>query len=129
MWIIIALLAIALVVAVLYALRYTFRRANDISETHSQAMAFMNDCENRLLTMKMTNAEYSQPLDSLYELVKYSDKAGTSELDWKIDPVLTRLEMALLSQDGEDIPTVIDEAKQLFERRKEEIRATKRGKF
>ncbi|MCL2360900.1 MAG: hypothetical protein FWC73_03680 [Defluviitaleaceae bacterium] len=129
MWFFIILLAVALVIATIYALRIAFRRADDISETHKQATAFMNECESRILVMKMSYKEYDQPLNSLYELVKYSDKSGTSELDWKIDPLLTRLELALADTDGEDVTTVIDEVKLLFERRKTEIRESKRGQF
>jgi len=131
MWIMILLASAILIIAIFFAVRYTFRKADNISHTHSQAMVFMNECQNRVLSMlsNVPDSDFIKPLTTLHEMIMYSDKSGNSELDWKIDPLLTRLEMSLANTEGEDVNALIDEAKLLFTRRSEEIRISKRGKF
>jgi len=130
-WFIIILVVVAIAAGSFYAVRYASRRADDISEGHAASMAFMNECESRILSMQMdpANIDHAQALGKLHELIKFSDKAGSSELDWKIDPVLSRLDMALSGTQGENPAEVIAEVTTLFERRKIEIRESKRGKF
>jgi len=132
MWfVIVPLAAIAFAVAILYAVRAASRRAEEISETTANAMAFMDDCESRVLTLVSdpANKDHSQRLNTLHEQIKFSDKTGTTEIDWKVEAVLTRLELALSSPGGEDANEVINEATALFNRRKAEIRVSKQGKF
>jgi len=129
MLITIILISVALGFGVLIAIRYASRRAEAISAAHVEARAFMIECEKRILAMKNVNNEFDYRINNLYEVVKYSDSSGASELDWKIDPVLTRLEIALSDDEGEHVPAVIDEAINLFKRRAEEVRDTKRGSF
>ncbi|MCL2527501.1 MAG: hypothetical protein FWE42_03700 [Defluviitaleaceae bacterium] len=127
---IIVLLGVILLAALVFlATRQASNKAADLSEAKAQSMAFMDDCEGRVKAMQRAHKEYSQSLNALCELIMYSDKSGTTEIDWKVDAVLTRLEIALSSEDGEDIPAVLEETKDLFNRRKEEIRALKRGAF
>ena len=122
--------------AVVIIIVYTFSRRIAYGDLQTMSKkAFIDECERRFynLLVDKKNAEFYQELNSLYEMVKYSDKIGAGSEDYKIDAALARLETALASEHEKraqaNIPALLNELGSLFNRRKGEISESKRGGF
>jgi len=135
--IVFALAGIAVVAAIFYAVKVASNKAQADAATRTMSMSFMNNCESRIRSLQAdpANKNHAKPLAALQEQIRFSDKSGTSEIDWRIDATLARLEIALASSSDETHePTenpndVIEEVTALFTRRSEEMREAKRGSF
>ena len=123
------LFIVAATVIVIAMLMFSRKISDDDSQVIA-ARSFMNGCESRVhaLLSDAKNAEYKQPLNALYESIKYADKIGSSTLDGQIDAALGNLEAALGGgHDGAS--NAFDEITSLIKRRKTEISESKRGGF
>jgi len=133
LYVVLNLVFIGLVVATLCAL---FFAAGKIAESDKQVMeakAFMVDCEAHVqkLMLDAANSEHAKPLTAIYEGIRYSDKVGHSDVDYKIYEAILRLEDALRSDDKSqtNFTKMFDEINSLLMHRKAQISQSKRGGF
>jgi len=108
------------------------RNAKSAANTKAN-MVLINEYEKRLFNIVSNpqNAEFKTELNKMYEDLKYSDKNGVTDEDFKLDSILFRLEK-VLTMEGEnrkEIPVVMEELKMALARRKMEISDSKRGGF
>ncbi len=80
------------------------------------------------LSVNKQYSEYEQPLNQIYESIKFTDKTSASLIDPKLNHSIDTLEDMLINNDG-NIGDIIDEIMSLLKQRNMELLNEKRGGF
>ena len=126
--------SIIVVFAIILIVVFAFsRRIGKSDNSIMAAKNFMETCEKRIqyLLVDARNSDYKQNLNSVYEIIRYSDKIGESSLDSQIETEIAHLEVALKTdeRDIERINIILSNISSFVKQRKVDINQSKRGGF
>lgn len=123
----ILLLAISMILGIVFYTSGKSTRSNDAMINDASAMINKMLSKMKLL---MSNKEYKNDLEKLYDSLRFSDTSTLVKADYELDDKIQDLESVFSNDDenkNEKIDTLLNNISELINRRKSEVMESKRG--
>lgn len=133
-YIILQVIIIAITAIIIILLQSIAARVGNMDASIEYSRGLMDDCQKRLFGLKSNDGylQFQEPLNDLYEMLKYGDKIGSSTVDSEIAGEIANLEKALANKETLltiNTDTIVGNLKLLIKQRDMELAQAKRGSF
>ncbi|AET70548.1 hypothetical protein Desor_5159 [Desulfosporosinus orientis DSM 765] len=133
-YIILQVIIIAITAIIILSLNSIATRVGNMDASIEHSRGLMDECQKRLFGLKSNDAyiEYQEPLNDLYEMLKYGDKIGSTTVDSEIANEIAILEKSLANKETSltsTTDTLVDSIRFLIKQRNMELSQAKRGSF
>lgn len=133
-YIILQVIIIAITAIIIILLHSIAARVGNTDTSIEHSRGLMDDCQKRLFGLKSNDGclQFQEPLNDLYEMLKYGDKIGSSTVDSEIAGEIANLEKALANKETPltaSTDTIVGNLKLLMKQRNMELAQAKRGSF